>query len=221
MAAAPLSWPAPTPAAAHRQAHFSTAAQQSHAARLGMWLFLATEILLFAGLFVAYGYYRSLFAVEFAQASRELDRVLGTIDTLVLIVSSFSMAMSVHFIRTGRPRTAALCLLATVALGLTFLGLHAHEYAHDLAAGHGPGRFYRSTSLPVVGASMFYCVYYLMTGLHSLHVAAGCTALGWLAWRTFRQEFSAAYLTPVELGGMYWHLVDSIWIFLYPLLYLL
>jgi cytochrome c oxidase subunit 3 len=211
-----------TPAAlpAHRQVHFSSGAQQAHAARLGMWLFLATEILLFAGLFVAYGLYRHLFPSHFAAASHRLSRLWGTVDTLVLITSSLTMALGIHAVRAGHRRTAVLHVALTVLLGVAFLGLHAHEYAMDLHEGAAPGAFYHSRELPFTGAAMFYTLYFLMTGLHSIHVMAGCSVLSWLGYRTWRGDFSPAYVTPLELGGMYWHLVDSIWIFLYPMLYL-
>jgi cytochrome c oxidase subunit 3 len=211
-------------ARAYRQHHFQDAATQEHAARLGMWLFLGTEVLLFAGLFVAYAYYRTLHGAVFAQASRHLATTLGTLETLDLVTSSFCMVMAVHFARTGQARRSLAALGATMALGAAFLLMHSVEYAHEFHEGALPGRLYHFAALPAASApaaSLFYTIYFFMTGLHSLHVIAGISVLGWLAWRTRSGDFSATYSTPVELGGLYWHLVDLIWIFLYPLLYLI
>jgi cytochrome c oxidase subunit 3 len=202
--------------------HFSTDAVQAHAARLGMWLFLGTEVLLFGGLFAGYAMYRTLYRAAFAACSHRLDRRLGTVDTLILITSSFTMAMALHLVREGRARRASAAMGGTIALGLAFLAVHGHEYARDIAAGALPGRLYRAAEggVALPGAGLFYTLYYFMTGLHSLHVALGLMLLGWLTRRTVRGDFSAGWDTPLELGGLYWHLIDLVWIFLYPLLYL-
>jgi cytochrome c oxidase subunit 3 len=205
---------------AHRAHHFSTRAVQAHAAQLGMWIFLGTEVLLFGVLFVGYAMYRALYPAAFAACSHHLDRALGTVDTLILVTSSFTMVMALHLARAGRSRHAAAALGATIALGLAFLAVHGHEYADDIAAGALPGRLYHAGVL-LPGAGLFYTLYYFMTGLHSLHVVIGLVLLGWLARRTLRGDFSAGWDTPLELGGLYWHLIDLIWIFLYPLLYLI
>ena len=200
--------------------HFASSSAQAHAARLGMWLFLGTEVLLFGGLFVGYAMYRTLYRAAFAAASHHLDRWLGTVDTLVLITSSFTMALGLHLARAGRARHATAALGATIALGLAFLAVHAHEYAGDIAAGALPGRLYHAgVTLPGVG--LFYTLYYFMTGLHSLHVVFGLLLLGWLTFRTARGDFGGGRDTPLELGALYWHLIDLVWIFLYPLLYLI
>lgn len=205
----------------HLAHHFEDLAKQTHAARLGMWLFLATEILLFGALFVGYALYRSLYAEGFAAASHHLDKTLGTIDTFVLITSSFTMAMALYWVKAGRIRTAVASLAATVLLGFAFLGIHSYEYWHDVHTGALPGKFFHVAELQgVLGAGMFFTLYYVMTGLHSLHVLVGALVLAWLGVKTARGVYSAEYDSGLELGGMYWHLVDLIWIFLYPLLYL-
>ncbi len=186
--------------------HFPNLRQQEHAARLGMWLFLATELLLFGGLFTAYSVYRYLFAEAFAGASRLLDVKLGTLNTVVLITSSL---------------TAALALAATLVLAAGFLVLKGFEWTHDFHEGLLPGRLYSSTELTVTGAPMFFTLYFLMTGLHGLHVLVGMVVLSVLMVQCWLGRYDHGYVTPVELGGMYWHLVDLIWIFLYPLLYLI
>jgi cytochrome c oxidase subunit 3 len=205
----------------HRAAHFSSLERQEHAARLGMWLFLGTEVILFAGLFVSYGYYHSVFAPTFERASRHLDVVIGTVNTVVLITSSLSVAMSIHFAHEGRRRMTVAALLFSIAFGLAFLALKSVEYAHKFHEGALPGPYYRFEELRAPGASLFYTLYFLMTGLHAIHVIIGMAVLGWLAWKAGRGDFDGAWNTPLELGGMYWHLVDIIWIFLYPLLYLI
>ncbi len=201
--------------------HFPDASTQEHAARLGMWIFLGTEILLFTALFTAYALYRYLFAETFHQASRYVDTGIGLANTVVLITSSLTVALGLHAARRGLGRRAAALLLVTLALGGTFMVLKGIEYHHHFAAGQLPGRYYAFAGLAAPGAAMFFTVYFLMTGLHGLHVLAGMAVLGWMARRAWRGEFSEAYHTPLELGALYWHLVDLIWIFLFPLLYLI
>jgi cytochrome c oxidase subunit 3 len=203
------------------QHHFASMAVQAHAARLGMWLFLATEILLFGANFVGYSVYRNLYHEGFAAASGLLSKTFGLIDTFDLITSSFTMAMAIHWGRERKHKLATAMLLITAAMGVAFLVLHSYEYWHDYSEGALPGKFYHVEHAMVPGASMFYALYFIMTGLHSFHVFVGVVVLLWLAWRAWRQEFDEVYDTPLELGGMYWHLVDLIWIFLFPLLYLI
>jgi len=208
----------PIPAPAH---HFRSWAVQQHAERMGMWLFLATEILLFAGLFVAYATYRFLFPQTFHAASKYLNVTLGTVNTLVLITSSLTVALAVHFVVSNRSRFAGLLLLASVALGATFLVIKGFEYAHKFQEGALPGHYYRLEGLTLPGSSLFFTLYFFVTGLHGLHVIIGMSVLTWVAARALRGEFNARHYIPVELGGLYWHLVDLVWIFLYPLLYLI
>jgi cytochrome c oxidase subunit III len=201
--------------------HFSSLERQNEAMRLGMWLFLATEILLFAGLFTGYSIYRFQFPLAFKECSRHLDLTLGTVNTLVLITSSFTVALSIHFARTDRPRPAAICIGITLLFALGFLGIKAVEYTAHFHEHALPGKFYAFEEVQVSGAAMFYTMYFLMTGLHGVHVVAGMSVLSWLLWRTLQGRYSSRYYTGLELGGLYWHLVDLIWIFLYPLLYLI
>jgi cytochrome c oxidase subunit 3 len=194
---------------------------QRNAVRLGMWLFLATEVLLFGGLFVAYMLFRYHYSAGFSAASHHLDQPLGLVNTFVLITSSFTMALAVHAGALGRGRKAALLLAVTAAAGVAFLVIHGFEYAHEVHLGELPGRYFHRTGPVVRGESVFFTVYFLMTGLHSLHVLIGVGVIGWLMLRAWKNEFSAVYNNPLELGGLYWHLVDLIWIFLFPLLYLI
>jgi cytochrome c oxidase subunit 3 len=201
--------------------HFGSPRVQTYAARFGMWLFLATEVLLFAGLFLAYSVYRYIYPQTFALASRHLDLTLGTVNTLVLITSSLTVALAIHFVRVGLNRTALLMLGATILFALAFLVIKYFEYSHKFHEGTLPGRFYTYEGLRTEGAPMFFSVYFLATGLHGFHVVVGMCVLLWVAFHVARGRFSPRYYTPVELGGLYWHLVDLIWIFLYPLLYLI
>ena len=208
-------------AEAHLAHHFPNLEQQAHAARLGMWLFLATEILLFGGLFVAYGVYRFLYADTFKAASTLIETHWGALNTLVLISSSLTVALAHHEAEHGSMKKAGLLLLVSVAAGAVFLGVKSIEYGHHFHEGHLPGRFYTYAGLQAPGASMFWTLYFLMTGLHGLHVIIGMGVLGLFGVLCLRGKFNEGYSTPVELGGLYWHLVDLIWIFLFPLFYLI
>ncbi len=201
--------------------HFSSLSRQNEAMQLGMWLFLATEILLFAGLFTGYSVYRFQFPEAFAACSRHLELSLGTVNTLVLITSSLTVALSIHYARSDRPRAAAVCLVLTLLFALTFLGIKFVEYSAHFHEKSLPGKYYAFEEVKIPGAAMFFSLYFLMTGLHGLHVVAGMSVLSWLLWRTLQGRYSSAYYTGLELGGLYWHLVDLVWIFLYPLLYLI
>jgi cytochrome c oxidase subunit 3 len=201
--------------------HFSSLERQNEAMRLGMWLFLATEILLFAGLFTGYSVYRYQFPLAFAQCSRHLEIALGTLNTVVLITSSFTVALSIHYARTDRRRAAALCLMLTIGFALAFLGIKAVEYTAHFHEHSLPGKYYAFKEVKIPGAAMFFTMYFLMTGLHGLHVIAGMSVLSWLLGRTLQGRYSSRYYTGLEMGGLYWHLVDLVWIFLYPLLYLI
>jgi cytochrome c oxidase subunit 3 len=201
--------------------HFSSLERQNEAMRLGMWLFLATEILLFAGLFTGYAVYRYQFPLAFAECSRHLELALGTLNTVVLITSSFTVALSIHYARTDRPRAAALCLALTIAFAFAFLGIKAVEYTAHFHERSLPGKYYAFAEVKIPGSAMFFTMYFLMTGLHGLHVVAGMSVLSWLLWRTLQGRYSSKYYTGLEMGGLYWHLVDLVWIFLYPLLYLI
>ena len=208
----------PHPRLAH---HFSSLERQVDASRLGMWLFLCTEVLLFAGLFTGYAVYRYSFPIAFAASARTSEIWAGTLNTVVLITSSLTVALAIHFVRTGRQRAAVVCLLITLAFALTFLGIKAIEYTAHFHEHQLPGRYYRFEGVRLPGASMYWALYFLMTGLHGLHVLIGMSVLGVIAWRTSRGYYTPHYYVGIELAGLYWHLVDLIWIFLFPLLYLI
>lgn len=201
--------------------HFDTLANQERAAHLGMWVFIASETLLFAGLFALYTGYRMIYGHAFAEATRYNFAGMATLMTVILLVSSFFVAWGVAAIRVGARRTAALCLWAAVALGACFIGLKLYEYASHMSEGIYPGARYHFAELPGGGANTFFTLYYFLTGLHALHVIAGMTILSVLAVMIRRGHYGPERHAAVENGGIYWHLVDAIWIFLWPLLYLL
>jgi cytochrome c oxidase subunit III len=195
--------------------------KQAHAARLGMWVFLASELLLFAGLFALYAGYRVMYPVTFAQAVAHDDVALGSANTAILITSSLTVALSVHACRRGRPRRAGWLLVASLAFGLLFLAFKGLEYGEHLREGIAPGAGYVYAGLEARGANIFYTLYYLMTGLHALHVVVGTGLLAWLASGCFREIYSSADHVRVEVGALYWHLIDIVWIFLWPMFYLM
>lgn len=213
--------PAGTAGQARLAGHFASLEVQNHAARLGMWLFLATEILLFAGLFVCYACYRFLFPQAFAEASRMLSLQMGTLNTLILITSSFTAAMAVHYAKEGKNKLVATMFILTIVMAMGFLVVKGFEYHHKFVEGTLPGRYYHNTELTLPGASMYFTVYFLATGLHAFHVIIGMGILTWMTVRAMKNEFGHSHYVPIELGSMYWHLVDLVWIFLFPLLYLI
>jgi cytochrome c oxidase subunit III len=200
--------------------HFPDMKTQEHAARMGMWIFLSTEILLFAVLFTAYAIYRFLFPVGFEEASKLAHVAMGATNTVVLITSSLTVALAIHYARHGENRKVVGLLAITIGFGALFMVLKGYEYYHHYLDGQLPGKLYHYAGVQGPGVSMYFTVYFLMTGLHGLHVLIGMSLLAWVAMRAWRNEFGPGYSTPVELSGLYWHLVDLIWIFLFPLLYL-
>lgn len=197
--------------------HFDDLEQQHQASALGMWLFLSTEAIFFGGLLLCYSVYRWAYAASFAEASNHLNVTVGTINTVVLISSSLTMALAVYGAQTGRRWLLTLLLLATLALGLVFLGLKFYEYAEKAHAHLIPGAGFAATGR---GIQLFYWLYFGLTGLHALHMVIGVGVLLWLAVQAARGRYSPEHHSTVENAGLYWHFVDIVWIFLYPLLYL-
>ncbi len=261
----------------HLAHHFDTPQQQFDAGKLGMWLFLATELLLFSGLFCAYAVYRALHPEIFQFASQYLDPTSGLINTIVLLTSGLTMALAVRFAQTGKRVLLCVCLVLTMIGGLTFLAIHADEYFEKYqqkllwgtnyapkieqptpkAMAGKPGSYANLHALAAQGfisshsailpasigpagvapshaatkqtlfipephnVQIFFGIYFLMTGLHSIHVIIGIILMGWLLFRSIRGDFGPSYSTPVDFVGMYWGIVDIVWMFLFPLLYLI
>lgn len=177
-------------------------------ARLGIWAFLATELLLFGGLFTVYAVFRLSYPDLFHQQHLKLNRFMGALNTVLLLTSSLSMAIGIAAIRQGRQRILKIALAVTLALAAGFLCIKYFEWSEDFSHGLYPA------------SNLFFGLYFTMTGLHGLHVLFGMLVMVWLL-RAQRGEFSADYNTPVEITGLYWHFVDLVWIYLFPLLYLI
>lgn len=208
------------PDAPHEE-HFESLAQQTHAAHLGMWIFLGSETLLFAALFGLYATYRAVFPEVVAFGVEHNALWLGTLNTLILLTSSFTVAASTRTLAVGRRRATLALLLVTLLFAAAFLVVKGIEYAQHYAEGiyvDGTGPFF--VEHPMRGLPIFYLLYYSMTGLHAVHVIVGMGLLSYLAWRVARGTVAPPHDHPLHLGALYWHLVDVIWIFLWPLFYL-
>ncbi len=241
------------------QHHFDTPVQQFNAAKLGMWVFIATEILMFGGLFCAYAIWRGLDPRVFDDAHHFLNKILGATNTIVLLFSSLTAALAVRSAQVGKRNLTSLYLIVTILCAGVFLVVKYFEYSHKFHLGLLPGHCFghpglsaavqngeevgtclrvHADSAPVMPewvkaadedghvrllsprANMFFGLYFVMTGLHGLHVIVGMSILAWVLYKNIKGKFSPAYFTPVDLGALYWHLVDLVWIYLFPLLYL-
>jgi cytochrome c oxidase subunit 3 len=201
------------------QDQFAEMPQQKEAATLGMWTFLATEVLFFGAMFMSYITYRCAYPQAFALASHHTLVFFGTINTAILLTSSLTMALAVQAAKENNPRWLFKYLVITVLFGVAFLGVKSVEYYKDIADHLWPGSHFTSGLPPE--AQIFWVLYWIMTGVHAVHVTVGIVLLSVMAWMARRQKFSGSYFTPIENSGLYWHFVDVIWIFLYPLLYLI
>ena len=204
------------------QHHFQTLDQQHEAATLGMWVFLVTEVMFFGGLLMAYLIYRIWYPEAWAEGSEELSIALGGFNTVVLITSSLTMALGVRSAQIGTPRATVKWLLITIALGLTFLVVKFFEYKEKWDLNHIPGPNFIFEGRPDLAPHLeiFYSLYFGLTGLHALHMVVGVSILSVVTWMAYRRRFTPNWYTPVEISGLYWHFVDVVWIFLFPLLYL-
>ena len=224
---------------AHLAHHFDDAEQQFTAARLGMWAFLATEVLFFGGLFAGYTVYRYWYPDAFEVGSHRLDVWLGGINTAVLLTSSLTMALAVRAAQTNDSRGTVQFLGWTIVLGSVFLGIKGYEYYHKFEERLVPGPSFSlgashngtaaedvATETPTRSVDprqveLFFSFYFAMTGLHAVHMVIGIGVLAVLVLKARRGTFSSAYYTPIEMSGLYWHFVDIVWVFLFPLLYLI
>ena len=219
------------------QHHWDTPVQQFEAAKIGMWAFLGQELLFFSGLFVAYAIYRTWYGEAFAAGSHELSRPLGTINTCVLLFSSLTSALAVRASQLGKKNETTVLILVTIACAFGFLGIKFIEYHAKFEHGLLPGSFFGTprdilTFNPIPGAHShaselpdhthaFFSLYFVMTGLHAIHVIVGIGIWVWILRRNLRGDFSPRYFTPVDVTALYWHLVDLVCIYLFPLLYLI
>ena len=220
----------------HRH-HFETKEQQREAATFGMWLFLLTEIMFFGGLFFAYLLYRNWYHDAFVVSSNQLSIPLGAANTAILISSGFFMALGVWAAEVKKQGLLVLFLVLTTFFGVAFLGIKAVEYHEKWEKHHIPGahfdvsefinpQAYGLKEKPLAPdmaqkTQVFFFLYFAMTGMHAFHMILGIGLLFWLTWRANRGEFSSGYVAPIENFGLYWHFVDIVWLFLFPLLYLI
>ena len=211
--------------------HFAEPQQQEDSASLGMWILLGTEVMFFGGLFCAYLIYRLAYFGDFAAASQTLSWKLGATNTAVLICSSLTVVFAVYAAQQGKRTMLIGSLVLTIILGFAFLGIKATEYAEKFEKHHVPGPSFQFDNVPVPGhpdqmanrghAQIYFALYFIMTGLHALHMIIGIGFFTWLLFAAWRGRFTPEYNTPVEMGGLYWHFVDIVWIYLFPLLYLI
>ena len=187
---------------------------------LGMWVFLVTEVLFFGGLFLTYTIYRHAYPSAFTAGSHELIVWAGTTNTVVLITSSLTMALAVAAAQAGQRRALMAFLAVTMALGCVFLGIKAFEYYKEYVERHVPGHGFKFEAEYARQAQIFFSLYFMMTGLHALHMIIGLGVMAVMFWLSWRGTITPDYSSPIEISGLYWHFVDIVWIFLFPLLYL-
>lgn len=204
----------------HVAHHFDSPEQEFESAQLGMWVFLLTEVLFFGGLFVAYIVFRSLYPEMYLEGSHHLSWKMGGLNTLVLITSSFTMVMGVRSFQLSRKQQGLTYLGVTFILAGMFLVVKYFEYAEKIHLGYLPAKWFSGEGIHD-NLHLFFGLYFCMTGLHGIHVVIGMGLIAWMMARAAKGEFYADYFTPVEMVGLYWHLVDLIWIFLFPLFYLI
>ncbi len=201
--------------------HFDSVAQEYRTAKFGVWMFMVTEILMFGGLFVAFGIFNNIYPEIFTEGAKFLDWKLGAINTVVLITSSLTMALGIHYIQTDKRDMAFWSLVFTVLCGAVFMVIKYFEYSHKFHLGLFPGsEFAYEGTVGAKNLALFFSFYFCMTGLHGIHVLVGMGLISWVCIRHYRGEFSPNHYTAVEGVGLFWHIVDLIWIYLFPLLYL-
>ncbi len=202
---------------------FDTVDQQRDASTLGMWIFLITEVMFFGGMFLAYSIYRTKFPDVFAVASTSLNVYIGATNTVVLLCSSFTMVMAVRASALRKQSALVGWLIFTLIFGITFLAVKAYECKEKFELHHVPGfaNFHLNGVEQQGAAQIFFALYFCMTGLHALHMVVGVGILSWLVWASKKGQFTRGYMTPVDISGLYWHFVDIVWIYLFPLLYLI
>ena len=208
--------------------HFDTPQQQFDAAKIGMWSFLVQEILFFSGVFVAYGVFRSWYPETFSAAAQQLNRPMGATNTVVLLFSSLTAALAVRSSALGKQKETTRWIILTILCACTFLVVKYFEYAHKFEGGLLPGKFFHPHAAHLVAGSaplpanahVFFSIYFMATGIHGIHVLVGIGVFTWILKRNLRGDFKQ-YNAAVDMTALYWHLVDLVWIYLFPLLYLI
>lgn len=210
--------------------HFDTADNQFDAGKMGTWMFLVTEVLLFGGMFVAFFVYRSWYFDAFVEAHNHLDKVMGTVNTVILLLSSLTMALAIRAAQTNKKTQTVILLGVTLACAFAFLGIKYVEYSDKIEHGLVPFRvamedgslkdLFNADQFTQPESRVFFGLYFMMTGIHSIHILIGMGLIFWLLILASKGRFSSRYYAPLEGVGLYWHLVDLVWIFVFPLLYL-
>lgn len=204
----------------HVAHHFDSADTQFDANKMGIWLFLLTEILLFGGLFVAFFVFRAWYFDAFVAAHNHLDKVMGGINTVILLTSSLTIALAIRAAQTNNKKLTVGLLATTIACAAAFMVIKYFEYSHKIHDGLLPGKYFTYEGAKYAEESVFFALYFVMTGIHGFHVLIGIGLITWVLIRAIKGEFSSRYYAPLEGVGLYWHLVDLIWIFAFPMLYL-
>ncbi len=199
--------------------HFENADAEFEASKFGIWLFLCTEILMFGGLFVLYAMFSARYPEIFEEGSKFLNWKYGAVNTVLLLFSSLTIALSVHFLQKNNTKAAVLNLWITLFCAAGFMGIKYIEYTHKFHEHLFPGKFFAHETV-VDNLALYFSLYFSMTGLHGIHVLIGMGLITWVLIRARRNEFNSNYYTPVECVALFWHLVDLVWIYLFPLLYL-
>ncbi len=198
---------------------FATPEQQRETASVGMWIFLATEVMLFGGLFMAFSVYRMYYGQAFEAGARHMELTIGAVNTAVLICSSLTMALAVYSAAAGRQTLLSVFLLCTMAIGAVFLGLKFTEYYLHFVEHKVPAFWFEFNGPNPGRVQMFFVFYFIMTGLHAMHMLIGEGVLAWILFRSWLGRFTGSYHTPVEMSGLYWHFIDIVWVFLYAIFY--
>ncbi|HEX3738474.1 MAG TPA: cytochrome c oxidase subunit 3 family protein [Terriglobales bacterium] len=210
--------------------HFADVVQQRNAASLGMWWFLGTEIMFFGGMFCGYLVYRRAYFPDFAAGSRSLNLIAGTLNTAVLICSSLTVALAVRASQLGKRKQLVNLLLATIFFGVCFLAIKGYEWRDEYIHHHVPTFYFDAHDLVRENPNLhldpqhtkiFFSLYFALTGVHALHMIVGIGIFSVITFMAWRGKFNPEYHTPVEIAGLYWHFVDIVWIYLFPLLYLI
>jgi cytochrome c oxidase subunit III len=204
----------------HFAHHFKSAEHEHATGKEGVWLFLTSEVLMFGALFVAFIIYNTIYPEVFTEGAKHLDWRLGALNTVVLLTSSLTMVLAISALQNDKPNLAITHLLVTFTCAMIFMVVKYFEYTHKFHEGLFPGEWFRGDTHGIHNLGLYFSFYFMMTGLHGIHVMAGALLMLWLAYRTKRGDFSSKYYITVEGVGLFWHLVDLIWIFLFPLLYL-
>lgn len=200
--------------------HFKDAEHEYVSSKEGVWIFLTSEILMFGALFVAYFIYSNIYPEVFLEGSKSTNWVLGATNTIVLLFSSLTMALGIYYCQVNDRKKAVMNLGLTILCGAIFMAIKYYEYTHKIHEGWMPGTWFTADTKGIENLPLYFSFYFMMTGLHGIHVLVGMCLVGWVMIRANRGEFGPHYYTPVEGVGLFWHLIDLIWIFLFPLLYL-